>query len=549
MEFPELLSVLLYEDCSTHVSQELPRLQALANANGSNTALQRYLSYFEEFKQTPTADQLRAFCGDRQYGVEAIKADLEFAENWHNVEPPSGFALAFRNSWKAADKQHRLMAHKVAHNIAAGSSLDKKTKYELTKLYGEDETQWDYVAYSDLWYAKAMAANTFARLEEEVIDPANEHEFKLGEGAGVTQDGEVVHTTLMGVRLSNIVTKPQTWLWPDRIPSGTTTLFAGKPGIGKSTVLLDITSRITTGADWPDGEKNILPPSEVLLCLSEDSVARTVAPRLKIAGADLSKVIWHNRAKCEDGDRTLQLDADLAALRRTLEANPDIKLIILDPLESFSGDASININKEIRPILVRLVQLCEATNIAVIGIVHDNKRTDVSAIQKIPGGSAVSGVIRSAWGFSRDPENPNLRYMSFIKGSLSKKTSGLEFMIDEKEVDGDKASYIVWGKENDSTADDLINAERAATSPTGGNKQIDLARDFLLKALKAGPRKQADLISEMEAVGIRSVHTLYRAKDQLKIIDLKKGELFTERGHRSWWILDKEEPVMDDSVI
>jgi hypothetical protein len=47
MEFPLLLSALLHEDCTAQVPTCLPRIRALALANGTNAALTSYIDYFE----------------------------------------------------------------------------------------------------------------------------------------------------------------------------------------------------------------------------------------------------------------------------------------------------------------------------------------------------------------------------------------------------------------------------------------------------------------------------------------------------------------------
>jgi hypothetical protein len=219
-------------------------------------------------------------------------------------------------------------------------------------------------------------------------------------------------------------------------------------------------------------------------------------------------------------------------------------------LESFSGDVNINANQEIRPITNALTAICNKTGVTLIGIIHDNKRSDVSAIQKIPGGSAVSAVARAAFGFSRDPENKGEFYMSLVMGSLSKKQTGVKYTIGEKEVGGIKAPHIVWGEEHDSTADDLLNAERGNSNPgADAKKLITLAKDFLPMALKDGPRRAPELITEAEALGI-SVGALYRAKEQSRnVVIVKRGETFSEQGRLSWWMLAKEDAVVEEDVI
>ena len=53
-------------------------------------------------------------------------------------------------------------------------------------------------------------------------------------------------------RLSEIRSRSLTWLWPGRIPFGKLTILDGDPGLGKSTLLLDLAARLTTARPLPD---------------------------------------------------------------------------------------------------------------------------------------------------------------------------------------------------------------------------------------------------------------------------------------------------------
>jgi hypothetical protein len=131
--------------------------------------------------------------------------------------------------------------------------------------------------------------------------------------------------------------------------------------------------------------------------------------------------------------------------------------------------------------------------------------------------------------------------MSMVKGNLSKKQTGLKYTIGEKEVDGIKAPYIVWGEEHDSTADDLLNAERD-TNGRAQNKQITVAREFLPQALATGPRLAQELYDEAAKAGISS-DTLKRAKREL-------GGITVYRLNNRWtWSNSSDDPIISDDDI
>ena len=521
MEFPELLSVLLYEDCSAHIPCEEARLKTLATTNHCNMPLQLYLSYFAKIKQCPNSDQLLSYgLGVPKFDEAQIADDLQQAKDFRKGCPPGSFVMALENAWQEADNHYVSHGYAVANAIAGGTIPPELKRHEynkrMTELYGEDEARWDRTTFSQIWLNEYLAKNPFVKREPEEKDPANEHEIILATGTDATGN-EVVNTKFTVVNATDIKPEQLTWLWPERIAAGTICWFTGKPNMGKSLATLDVAARITTGVDWPDGEKNTMGPRDVLIAIAEDSLAKTVIPRLNAAGADLSHIKFFHRVKLDEGARHLQLDADTTLLRRALESNPNIGLLILDPLESFSGDVDINRNKEIRPVTDALKGLCERTGVTLIGIVHDNKRSDVSAIQKIPGGSAVAGAARSALGFTRDPEDKIERYMSMVKGNLSKKESGLKYTIGEKSVDGISAPCIVWGEEHNNTADDLLKAERDNGRTVSEGPQLSAAKEFITATLSKGPKMARDLYAEAEGLPKPiSVPTLKRARAQMR---------------------------------
>jgi len=57
--------------------------------------------------------------------------------------------------------------------------------------------------------------------------------------------------SLVGRALGSVQMRAIDWLWTGWIPKGYITLMAGETGAGKSTVLADVTARVTTGASWP----------------------------------------------------------------------------------------------------------------------------------------------------------------------------------------------------------------------------------------------------------------------------------------------------------
>jgi hypothetical protein len=386
--------------------------------------------------------------------------------------------------------------------------------------------------------------------------PTSEGEPKAGAKPKLLQlvaiESEQGHVSrLVGIRMSDVEAVPLRWLWPDKFPMGKVGLVTGIQGGGKSLLLIDLMARVTTGVDWPDGTKNVHGPKTVLLAASEDDANDTLKPRLMAAGADLSRVIkveWsegHERPKRRrDGKevgearkvkRSLQLKDDAAKIKKLVQDNPEVALLVLDPLASYIGEADTNKDTDMRPLFDALARVCQQTGLTVIGLMHLNKRSDVRAEQKVQGASSVVGSARIVWGVSHDSEDKSKHHFAFVKGNLNAGRSGLSFTIGTKLVDirGEQIPYpfIVWGDKLDEDANDLLDEERQRQREGGGEKKIDMASLLLKSQL---PARARELFDKAEAEGI-SEKTLKRAKYRLKVESIQQAGAW-------WWYLPGTKP-------
>lgn len=149
--------------------------------------------------------------------------------------------------------------------------------------------------------------------------------------------------------LAEIQPEAVAWLWEGRIPSGKVTLLEGEPGVGKSSLALELAARVSRGAPMPF-EKGLheTRPANVILFSGDDGLADTVRPRLDAAHADLSHV-WAVDREIDAGD--------------VAELKP--ALIILDPLSCY-----ISVSSEQTPVGVmrKLGQLARDTGAAILAL-------------------------------------------------------------------------------------------------------------------------------------------------------------------------------------
>src|ERR1700750_2473230 len=90
--------------------------------------------------------------------------------------------------------------------------------------------------------------------------------------------------------MAEVANAPVRWLWEGRIGRGKLTVLDGEPGIGKSTLALDLAAKVSRGAAMPLTKGTANAPGNVVIFSGDDDLADTVRPRLEAAGADLMKI-------------------------------------------------------------------------------------------------------------------------------------------------------------------------------------------------------------------------------------------------------------------
>jgi putative DNA primase/helicase len=317
--------------------------------------------------------------------------------------------------------------------------------------------------------------------------------------------------------LSAIDIKPKKvkWLWRNRIPLGKLTLFVGNPDNGKSMVATYVTATTSTGQSWFD-ETNSLPPSEVLIFANEDDHDDTTVPRLLASGANLAKVHFGKMRVDVEGEasrqREMRLDQDTETIRKALAKNPNIKLVVIDPISNHLGDTKMVDEQRVRDVLTPLQQLAAERSIAILGIMHLNKKADLQAIHRVGGATAFVGVARAVWLFCADNETPDLFHMLCVKKNISKRSDGLIYRIGTKPVDMEGEVVlqpcIEWIGKTSQSADAML-----ASKPAGRPRERDKASEWLKRFLADGPQPATEVERKGEAEGFK-YRTLERAKDQ-----------------------------------
>lgn len=342
------------------------------------------------------------------------------------------------------------------------------------------------------------------------------------------------------VDASTVEPKPTLWLWPRRIPRSMLTLLAGpeKKG-GKSLLTIHFTACVTTGRPWP-GESHFMRhnPGHVIILSGEDPIEYQIIPRLHAAGADCSLVkilrgvIKHDQhGKPIEGLRFFDLDKHLPQLKQTLIQHPDTKLVIVDPLESFTGDRDIN-KQGIRVVLSRLARIAEDYRIALVYVVHFNKSQGVSITNRITGGRSIRAAARMIYYAMPDPDEHNHCFLVPGDNNITTDQPGLSYWKERIYGAGrvESARTRFDGKHTYKTGQELLSAFEQVGKPS---KKLDEAREFLEKALSNGKVDMKIVIREATKVGI-SERNIQRARSTMPIKQTYEGRGKTRK---SFWRL------------
>lgn len=335
---------------------------------------------------------------------------------------------------------------------------------------------------------------------------------------------------LIASNVSDVEKKSVNWLWRGRIPRGMMTLVAGHPGVGKSFFMTWLIAKLSKGEplpdeeNWTQGEKTR--PCSSLLIAAEDDPNCVIRPRLEGNKADLSRILIFNKPLEFSLDNLMDLEA-------VLNEHPEIGNIVVDPLNTFLGSkVDYFRDPDVKRRLGPLNEMGKIRGLAIMGVVHFNKREDSELITRIGGSVAFAGIARSILGISydvrdnNDPDAQDVRLLSSLKMNLMRKPDTLAFKIKDD-------LSILFEKESTK-----IDPEFIFSKEQRERKQRFLFNEqWLLEYLESGEKLSSTVIEAAQEEGIPQ-NTLYRTKR--KLVDAGLMEVMTHgfgKKKESVWML------------
>jgi hypothetical protein len=245
----------------------------------------------------------------------------------------------------------------------------------------------------------AAARKVFARVAETAQD-----------GVVAIKPVVALPEPLETIDLSQVRTRPIDWLWRGYIPLRKVTILDGDPGLGKSTILLDLASRGSIGGLAPTGEPLGDAFTTIYITL-EDDAEDTILPRILRAGGDPSR--FHLLRKLVLPAQVDRLEATATRLKA--------RLIVIDPLMAYLGDGvKTNDDHLVRRALEPLAAMAAGLDAAVVAIRHLNKRVGDDAIYRGGGSIGFTGLARSVLAVGRDPDDHDRMILAPIKLNVAR---------------------------------------------------------------------------------------------------------------------------------
>ncbi len=324
---------------------------------------------------------------------------------------------------------------------------------------------------------------------------------------------------LLEYSLAEVAPEPVRWLWPGKIPLGKVTVIYGEAGIGKTGLALDLAARVSSGTQWPD-ESGAPQMGRVLIVNGEDHLQDTICPRLASSGAHLQNisVIAGMQPPATPGSpgamprgasavRGFDLGHDLPVLRQRIEAQSNVRLVIIDPFEAYCGKMGSN-RMKLRELIAQLTKLAADYGVAIV-VISAATKCDLP--------------VKNVWRVDCEVLNATSRCWVPVRFNYGPLPAGMAF--------GMNADGVAWHPRADAPTADGVRGTSARHERC---RQLQENANWLREYLAGEPRPAKEVLAAAGAAGW-SNGQVKRVKRELGVRCYKesasKGRWFWELPH------------------
>ena len=337
-------------------------------------------------------------------------------------------------------------------------------------------------------------------------------------------------------RCSEIDETDVEWLWPNKIPLGMLSVLEGPPGIGKSTIAVDVMARLSRGRSMPFEPDSIVESGNSIIIGPEDPVDSVAIPRLRAADANLARVRYYKGLK-DPSDKKQRFFLDpmqLTELEKFI-VGEGVRFVFIDAVMSILPSKSdSNSDASMRSVLDPLAEMADRSKVAVMIGRHWAKGAATrSAHEKGLGSIAFSGVSRSVLQCAMHPTEPNLRVFAVGKGSLADPSlPALGYGLNVVELEGrnglKQTTKVEWQSQLEGFDIDSLGR----TDPSKGSS-LKAAISWITERLAdVGELKSKTLETEAAAAGFGKT-AVESAKTKLKA----EGKIRYQRFGLEWIVI------------